>query len=195
MTPTQPHFTLPIREAITNHLTGETLYLEAVDDAARYTPAHLEQIVAICNQPRVYDLLFAERLQGKPYPIADTETFIRWGEAGWRNQTHFLFYIVRADDTIVGAADIKSPNLAAAEIGYWLSEEHPGIMSNAVKKLCVIARQAGYRALFALVKEHNRKSSNVLERAGFTFTESRTLKEQPYRKYDLTLEQAEATPA
>ncbi len=135
----------------------------------------------------MYDLLFAERFQGRAYTPEDAAGFLRWGAAGWLAGTHFLFLITTAAGKIVGAADIKSPDLARAEVGYWMNAEHPGVMTNAVMKLCQIAQQAGYQSLVALTKAHNLKSAAVLECAGFTYAAECTRNEQPYRQYTRNL--------
>jgi RimJ/RimL family protein N-acetyltransferase len=46
----------------------------------------------------------------------------------------------------------------------------PGVMTNAVKCLITIARNAGYRKLYALVEPVNIKSIGVVQRSGFTYT-------------------------
>lgn len=58
-------------------------------------------------------------------------------------------------------------NLPLAEIGYWLSRHHSGVMTGAVNALCVMAARVGYEALLGLVREGNDRSANVLKRAGF----------------------------
>ncbi len=42
-------------------------------------------------------------------------------------------------------------------------------MTNAVLKLCDIAKEAGYRCLFALATLENEKSARVLLRANFIY--------------------------
>lgn len=181
----QPLFVLPIHEPIQNHLTGELYALESVDFAQRYSD-QLETIAAICNQPLVYEWIFAQQLKGESYPLERAGQFLAWGERGWQEQTHFLFFITHRGQ-VVGACDLKSPDLDLAEIGYWMSAYHPGIMTNAVKKLCEIAHSAGYRKLFAKVKQGNIKSMGVLERAGFSNWEDTIFDHQPYKRCTLEL--------
>lgn len=123
-------------------------------------------IVLICNEPPIYDLLFAERCAGKPYALADAERFLAWAERGWCDGTHFVYLIRGEGGGTAGAVDIKSANLPSAEIGYWLGARHSGVMTNAVRALCELAQIAGYAELFELVRQTNLRSANVLARAG-----------------------------
>jgi RimJ/RimL family protein N-acetyltransferase len=182
-----PHYSLPMSNPITNFLTDETFFLTSGDNASCYDPIHYQQIAAICNQPLVYNALFAHRLRGQPYTIQDAKSFLDWAEEGWRHQSHFVFLITRHDGEIVGAIDIKSPDIQCAEIGYWISTEYPGVMTNTVQHLCRIAQQAGYQSLFGLVKPHNIKSWKVLQRAGFEKVDQVQLGEQPFDRYLRTL--------
>lgn len=112
-------------------------------------------------------MLFARRLNGLAYSMEDARRFVRWAGEGWQNGTHFVFIVRSQDDTVTAALDIKSADIQGAEIGYWCSAEHPGLMTNALLELVNIARLAGYRCLYAIVREDNPRSSNVLTRAGF----------------------------
>lgn len=183
----KPAFSLPVLEPLQNHLTGEPYRLESVDSAQRYSE-QVQAIVDICNQPLVYEWIFAQRLGGKPYPPERARQFLAWGEQGWQQQTHFLFLITHQGQ-VVGACDIKSPDLHLAEVGYWMSALHPGIMTNALKRLCQVARKAGYRKLFAKVKPGNTKSIGVLERAGFGGWEDVVSDGQVFKRCTLELVQ------
>ncbi len=83
--------------------------------------------------------------------------------------------------------DIKSANLESAEIGYWLSAHHSGVMTNAVCALVQLARDAGYAELFALIRPTNTRSANVVARAGFTLGETLTKNETMYQRWVMHL--------
>jgi RimJ/RimL family protein N-acetyltransferase len=68
---------------------------------------------------------------------------------------------------VVGAIDIKSSDLDAGEIGYWASSEYPGYVTNAVVALSQLAKNAGFKSLFADTVPDNLPSQSVLRRAGF----------------------------
>ncbi|MBS1911532.1 MAG: GNAT family N-acetyltransferase [Bacteroidetes bacterium] len=150
-----------------NHRTGGVYRIVPVDEDFTGGAAAIEAIVECCNQPLIYDLLFAERCAGVPYSGSDAAGFLDWCRAGWREGTHFPFLLCDAGGTIVGAMDIKSAERPTAEIGYWLSADHSGVMTNAVRILATIAGHAGYRGLHALVRPGNDRSRGVLDRAGF----------------------------
>jgi RimJ/RimL family protein N-acetyltransferase len=129
-------------------------------------------------------MLFAKRLAGAAYTLNDAQGFITWAKQGWQEQTHFVFLLMQRTGSVVGAADIKSNQLQAAEIGYWLSAECPGVMTHAVIELSQIARQAGYQSLYARVKERNAQSIGVLARAGFAHCRNFTQDGELYRRYE-----------
>lgn len=141
--------------------------MRSLDDATVITAADIDRIVTICNQFSVYNMLFAERLQGAPYVKEDARRFVAWAREGWRTQGWFVFLVRDARDEIIGALDIKSNTLDRAEIGYWGDIHSSGFMTNAVAALCDIARSVGYRALFATTKPNNERSQAVLARNGF----------------------------
>jgi RimJ/RimL family protein N-acetyltransferase len=158
-------------QEIANFRTGETYLLTPAGLALESAPTDIPQIVSICNEPAIYDFLFAVRLQGTPYATADAERFLSWSRRGWEEGAYFVYVLRDASGTVAGAMDIKSNNLASAEIGYWLSSAHSGVMTNAVVQLAQNAHAAGYRQLFAWVRVTNTRSQGVLERAGFTRAE------------------------
>ncbi len=172
---------------IINHFTEEVCFLVPVNETLALEPDQYAQIVTICNQPLVYSVLFADRLSGNPYRLADAERFIQWAKCGWQAGTHFVFLIRRQSGEIIGALDIKSNTLPSAEIGYWMSACFPGVMTNAVKQLVEIARRAGYQELFGMVRVSNVKSAGVLARVGFTCSSTVEHQAKHYHRFVLRL--------
>ena len=162
--PAIPH---PIRIAFPNARTGELYALESVDDATRFGLEAAAQVAAVCDEPLIYERLFRHRLAGHPYDAANGWRFLTWAENHWRAGTAFVFVITHPIDGIVGALDVKSTDVVGAEIGYWLSARHSGVMTNAVTLMRDLAWAAGYRALFALTDPDNTRSQAVLTRVGF----------------------------
>lgn len=156
-------------------------------DAASTSNGDIPAIVSICNEPAIYDLLFAGRCKGKPYARTDAERFLAWAARGWHDGTHFLYLIRTGAGEVVGALDIKSANLESAEIGYWLSAEHSGVMTNAVTALLGLARKAGYAELFALVRPTNTRSANVVRRVGLTVGRAVTKNNVVYDRWGIRL--------
>ncbi len=134
------------------------------------TEEFLESIVAICNEKTIYDWLFVQRLQGAPYPKEDAIFFKEWGTRGWKESTHFLF-IATDRNGHAAACDMKSSDLNGAEIGYWASHRHRGIMTNAVRGMVAAGFDAKFRRFYAQVKKGNAGSVGVLTRVGFTETD------------------------
>jgi RimJ/RimL family protein N-acetyltransferase len=157
----------PVRVAFSNARTGALYALESVDDALRFGPHAAAQVAAVCAEPLIYARLFRDRLGGQPYDAANGLRFLTWAESHWRTGTAFVFVITHPFDGIIGALDIKSTDLDGAEIGYWLSARHSGVMTNAVTLMRDLAWAAGYRALFALTDPDNTRSQAVLTRVGF----------------------------
>lgn len=161
------HLMRPIAIPLQNARTGARYSLASLDDPARLGATAAAQIAAICSEPLIYDRLFAARLGGRPYGLADGEGFLAWAARGWREDAHYVFALTRMDGAMAGAVDIKSATADRAEIGYWLSGVDRGVMTPAVIALKALAWRAGYQSLFALVDADNARSRSVLLRAGF----------------------------
>lgn len=161
-----PRFDTGIRREVRSLKTG-AMYLLQRADAIESTDRNLADIVRICNEPAVYQVLFAEVLAGQPYPREKAARFLEWAAKGWRDGTHFVFLVTTADERVVAAIDIGSARLDAGEVGYWCSAEHTGLMSAALAALCELAGAAGYTGLFARTKLANIRSQSVLLRNGF----------------------------
>jgi RimJ/RimL family protein N-acetyltransferase len=130
----------------------------------------LAEVVAACNEPLIYDWLFRERCRGQPYAEADARSFFAWQQSGWQDGTFFVFLLLSPEGRVVGALDIKSSDLGAAEVGYWLSAAHRGLMNTALEQLEELARGAGFRSLYARVRPGNERSQAVVRRAGWQNT-------------------------
>ena len=181
-----PDFDNLLPAPILNHLTGEAYLLQRVDRFL-FTNQHHMQITDICNEPRVYDLLFRERRRGIAYKLQDARGFIQWGVDGWRTQNYFLFFVTNEANEIAAAVDIKGSNLVSSEIGYWCSEHHRGIMTNAVATLTTVMTKAGYTKAHALVLPTNDLSSNVLLRNNFELLGTFDRDLVTYNKYNKVL--------
>jgi RimJ/RimL family protein N-acetyltransferase len=131
------------------------------------TEEQISNLVSICNQHVVYDFLFKNRLGGRLYGVDDARGFLEWARNGWQEQTHFVFLLLDTSGLIAACLDIKSSDRAMAEIGYWSSEIHRGLMSEAVGHLKSIALEGSFKALYARVRKSNIASIKVLERNNF----------------------------
>ena len=155
-----------IKKEVINFSTGEKYEMLGGPNMT-FSDIDIKKIEKICSQKGVYDILFNKKLNGRSYTEEDAIGFIKWLKEGWKDQTHFVFLIRKKDSEIIGAIDIKSLNLDRAEIGYWADENYRGFMTNTVKELSLLAKEAGYIRLFAGVLARNNRSVAVLERAGF----------------------------
>lgn len=186
------YFPVPLTQPVQNRLTNEQFLLTDAADPALVNLADVATIVTICNQPHVYQMLFATRCAGRPYGEADAQRFLIWAQQGWVEQRYFVFLIRTPTGQIAGTLDIKSATRPFAEIGYWMDATHPGVMTNAVIVLTQLARMAGYKQLFARVRLDNPRSARVLQRAGFTMTDPITMIDQhPGMQYVLCLDPRE----
>lgn len=162
-------------QTIKNALTGELYSLHPID-SIQPTESHIEKVTSICNEPEIYQWLYSEMFDGQPYPSESAVEWISWGAEGWQNGTHFVFVVLDSTGVIVAACDIKDTDPERAEIGYWASVGHRGIMTNAVKAMLDLAEQAGFRGFFAEVLPKNLRSQAVLNRSGFALTEDNAQK-------------------
>lgn len=176
----------PKKTSVDNYLSGRIYNLVSASEIEN-SKNNAEQITEICNQPTIYNYLFLPILEGKAYPLEKAEDFINWAQEGWAKQSHFVFLLISEAGSIVGCLDIKSNDLNCAEIGYWCSERHPGLMTNSVKALCEMAETVGFKKLRADVLKGNTKSTNVLIRAGFQFLEVESSQHKTHNLYYKTL--------
>jgi RimJ/RimL family protein N-acetyltransferase len=187
MSGSPPHFAASLRRLVLRFPTQEPCVLQALDENVTWTPQDETAIAIICNEPLIYHRLFHKRLGGQPYSLAKAQGFLRWAKQGWRDRSWFVFLLRDSNDQVVGAIDIKSTHTEGAEIGYWASATSPGVMTNAVFELCDVAREAGYRQLFALIAPDNVQSLGVVSRAGFVQTEDLTRDGTRYRQFARSL--------
>lgn len=162
----------PVNETVLNYKTKKECKLVSCEDVGVFGEADIEKIAAVCNQKSVYDILFRDKFGGKEYDREKAVGFLNWAASGWKTQKYFVFLVRNSGGEIIGAVDIKSDDLEGGEIGYWADENNPGVMTNAVSRLAELAKNAGYKKLFALVLKENTKSQNVLGRNGFVWTGS-----------------------
>jgi RimJ/RimL family protein N-acetyltransferase len=175
-------FPIPLPVTIVNHVTGYTYALVRAGDV-ECDQANQQGIASICNEPEVYQWLFRDLFEGRPYEDANAGEWLQWSRDGWSSGTHFVFAVVDGEKRVVAACDIKSTE-PIAEIGYWSSARHRGVMTNALKAMCALAGEAGFRGLFAWTKEKNSRSQAVLERAGF---ERKPSERSGYERFELPL--------
>ncbi len=172
----------PLQIRLTNALNGCPYRLMRANEI-NCDDAQIARIVSICNEPEVYAWLFREPLDGKAYKTTKARDWLKWSAAGWAAGSHFVFAVIDDHQHIAAACDIKSRD-PVAEIGYWASRHHRGIMTNVVKAMCDWASEAGFQGLFARTKLANSASQAVLERAGFSEVPS---EEGDYRRFQLSL--------
>lgn len=167
---------------IVNHVTGRAYELVRADDV-NGDASNVRRIASICNESDVYEWLFRSRLAGHPYLEENAREWLQRSKAEWSSGMHFVFVVVDDEKLVAAACDIKSWE-PVAEIGYWASQQHRGVMTNAVKAVCALAGVVGYRMLFARTKDKNVRSQAVLERVGFGREPCR---EKGYQRFELLL--------
>jgi len=149
-----------------NAVTGAQYMLQPLYKLAASSKI-FEDIVTICNEALVYQWCFRELCKESAYPKELAVDWLRWGTEGWENSTHFVYVVTDLDGAVAAACDIKSSNLERAEIGYWSSAHHRGIMTNSARAVIQLADAAGFNVLFADIHPENRRSLAVIQRCGF----------------------------
>lgn len=183
------HRSLPIKNKFYHYQNYGHAFIESIEYLDKISSQDLEIIAEICNEDLIYSFLFKERLNEEKYSIKDAQEFRVWALQGWQNKEYFVFIIRNELGEVIGTCAIKSNNLDSAEIGYWMSGKAPGYMTNAVQELCKVAKEFGYKQLYALTKPENIKSQNVLLRAGFEFVgeQQRKIKDLVYCRFEKNL--------
>ena len=132
------------------------------------------QIAKVCDEPEIYDNVFASIFKGKRYSVDNAIVFTKLVSEGAVNKNRFDWLILH-EGLVVGTIGIKSLD---GEIGYWQSNKHPGVMTSAARQLCSLAKDAGFASLWAYVKKTNIPSIKVLESAGFKLDKDLTAKRE-----------------
>ena len=164
-----PVFPAAVSIPLTHPLSGK-VYTLARADVLEGTHDEVADLIAACNEPLIYEWLFRERLEGQPYTEAQAASFFDWMRSGWRGNAYFVFALLSPCGRLVGLLDIKSADLNSAEVGYWLSSRHRGLMGMALEALETLARHAGCCLLYARIRPGNGRSQAVVQRAGWTDT-------------------------
>jgi len=172
---------------ITSYKSKGKYQLISFDGSLKISDQDIEDIVRICNEQSIYNFIFKAKLNNEKYTRKAALSFINFAWNGWRNNTHFVFIIKNEESRIVGALDIKSFNLDDAEIGYWLSAQESGVMTNAVTELIKLAQRVGYKKLSALVSSDNNRSQGVLQRNNFINWGPIIKDQKKYIKYEIYL--------
>jgi len=127
--------------------------------------SYVENIASICSEKLVYEFLFTD-LFPDGYNKNNAEDFLKFSRSGWSKEC-FNFFILSSDEQIVGCISIKNIDRNAGEVGYWVSSKHSGLATNALTQLCIIAKELGFKRLFAQTKVGNDRSNRVLENNQF----------------------------
>jgi RimJ/RimL family protein N-acetyltransferase len=162
---TEPHWR-PSQKTILNQRNGE-IYIISRSEEVIVANHQLETLTSLCNEPAVYKIFFKDKLNGEPFSIQNAAELLETAAQGWKDQSQFFFTILDRTGLISGIIRIKSANRDLAEIGYWCSEKHRGIMSNAVRVVSELAEEAGFSALCAKVRKDNWASIKVLNNNNF----------------------------
>jgi RimJ/RimL family protein N-acetyltransferase len=130
------------------------------------TDEDIDAMVSINNEEHIYKS-FRRKLQGRAYSKENAERFLAAAREGWQNNEWFTFLVKNAEHPIAAMIYIKFARLEGAEIGYLASARTSGLMTNTVREICEVAKEAGYMRLSAIVGPDNEKSIGVLLRANF----------------------------
>ncbi len=167
---------------IKSRKTGK-MYSMVRADSISLGETAVSQIAKVCDEPEIYDNVFAAIFKGKRYSSDNARTFTKLISEGWVKGSRFDWLILH-DGKIVGTIGIKS---LEGEIGYWESNKHPGVMTLVTQTLCFQAKRAGFSSLWAYVKKANIPSIKVLEGAGFKLDMDLTAKREDAHGYRIFL--------
>ena len=172
----------PPKHPIKNYIDGSGYYLVPATEVHASDSVH-RVIAEICNEQAVFDYLFRSALGDGPYSVEMARGFLEWSKAGWESEQYYVFFIMNKVGDITGCITIKSNDLECAEIGYWCSKNHPGVMTNTVMALCSLAQANGFRRFDVRVKTVNQRSAAVLIRAGFSSNQEKSKTDTVFHFY------------
>ncbi len=164
MKPFKIHFTNP-KDSKEYFIQDFKTYVESPDFNKEL---FLDRLVQICNQEKIYNILFKTMLQAQKYPKEKAVQFFDYAKKGWKEKINFVFLIIRVSEgQLCGAIEVKSNDLERSEIGYWASEDAHGIMTLSLKHIIKEAKSSGYKSLFARILTTNEASMTVVKNNGF----------------------------
>lgn len=108
-----------------------------------------------------------------PMTLEQAQTFVDQAIAGWNTGTEFLYLArTQSNRALVGYGGFHHPESGAAEIGYWICEDHQGrgYASEITAKL--IAQAFSFTAcnkVYATTALNNEGSRRVLEKNGLMY--------------------------
>lgn len=161
----KPRFNFPEHEIIVPHHSGKNFFLKRSIDV-KINESLYHSIFEACSGQEIYQWLFKD-LFPAGYTHDDAKNFVSWANLGWHNGSHFVFFVVNDIGEVVAALDIKNADLALAEVGYWVASSYAGLGSNSFALLILIARNVGFKQLFAQTKKGNLRSEKLLKSNGF----------------------------
>ncbi len=144
----------------------------------------VNQITSVCREPEIYNNVFESIFKGKPYTLDNAKFFTNLLSDGWIKKDRFD-WLIHHEGMVVGTIGIKS---LEGEIGYWQSNKHPGVMSVAVEKVCLLAKNAGFSMLWAQVDKNNIASIKVLEKSGFTKDSNQSEASEEIQRFSISLQ-------
>ena len=169
---------------VLNHLTQAGYWLCRLDQLA-WNEARYAELVACCREPFIYEMLFRPNWGERGYSLKDAYDFVGKAQTWWAENSLFTFLLLSHEEQIAAAIDVKSADLFSAEIGYWCSQDHRGVMTNTVRTLCNEMEKNGYQAAHAFALVENQRSADLLRRAGFVqHPQNLQLKNRPFFRFD-----------
>lgn len=168
-------------------LGTKTIYQLVTAKMLDLSESNLDQITAICNEPEIFNWLFSERCPDGVYKKSDAKSFLTWAHQGWEKGEYFVFFMLTPTGEIAGCIDIKENNLDKSEMGYWVSQYHKGLGTPATEVLCEVAKNAGFKKLFAGLKPENKRSEKVLIRNNFELDQNEINDPQYAKAYSILL--------
>lgn len=151
---------------VVNLKTGRTYRLWR-SDAIHFDHSRLQRIVEICNEPQILRHLAENGVASDSYSFRDATRFVERAKSGWVGGRFFVFFVLDPMGKPAGCLEIKSSDRTLAELGYWGSAGHSGIITPSVSALIELAREEGYVRLFANTGVKNSRSIKVLTSNGF----------------------------
>ena len=136
-------------------------------------PELTTQITTICRSEPNYSVLFkdlpfiaSQEGSDPKYIREDAEFWVSSFVEAWENRDQNVVYLIVAEETVVGAIEVRQKSAVEAELGYWSNPKQTGYMTNALKVFVDSLKEIGFQNIYAFTKLANTQSRLLLERLG-----------------------------
>jgi RimJ/RimL family protein N-acetyltransferase len=150
---------------IKNYHSAEKVKLIPVENI-KVDTNFLKQLNRLMNLPEISYLFDSYKVGNKINEIG-TKKYINYAIKSWGIGSNFIYFILDENDIVVGSIDLQKENDESASLGFWISPEKLGFMTNILNYFLKLKVVRNYKTINSYTKPTNLKAINLLRRLNF----------------------------